>query len=204
MKTDDKILKYLAGILEGEELIKFEKELSEDSGRREQVNQYNFFLADVNKDLKQTVSDHYFTSLLPKVREKISAKDRSNSLYGYFRYAAGMAMIVLAFFTGRSFIPDFQEMDSSLLTAFEIQEIMNSNGNEFSLYLNERDLTDFSQYSADFSHYDESLLDEFMASENSFDETNVLGILDDIVYTEQLSDSVFNNIYDQLKGKEIF
>ncbi|HEX2960288.1 MAG TPA: hypothetical protein VHO43_00755 [Ignavibacteriales bacterium] len=98
MKTNDEILKYLAGMLTEEEKKAFELELQKSPLLRKELDKKASVLSGI-KALGNTEADsHYFENLLPQLRQKLnSGKGRSFRLYPRLAYVIPV-LAVIAFF----------------------------------------------------------------------------------------------------------
>ncbi|MCU7492184.1 MAG: hypothetical protein HF300_09325 [Ignavibacteria bacterium] len=104
MKTNDEILKYLAGMLTEEEKKAFELELQKSPLLRKELDKKASVLSGI-KALGNTEADsHYFENLLPQLRQKLnSGKGRSFRLYPRLAYVIPV-LAVIAFFVFKPFI----------------------------------------------------------------------------------------------------
>lgn len=103
MKTNDEILKYLAGMLSEEEKREFELEVQKSPSLKKELEKKASILRGL-KALSTTEADtHYFENLLPGIRQKMaSGKQKTFSFYPRLAYVIPV-LAIIAFFIFKPF-----------------------------------------------------------------------------------------------------
>ncbi|MGE5354256.1 MAG: hypothetical protein ACM3P0_19375 [Acidobacteriota bacterium] len=98
MKTNDEILKYLAGLLSEEEKRAFELEVEKSPLLKKELEKKASVLSGI-KALGQTeTGSHYFENLLPKVRRKLEArKGKAFRFYPRLAYVIPVLAVIATF-----------------------------------------------------------------------------------------------------------
>lgn len=109
MKTDERILKYVSGIMSENELEKFETELAGSSELQNQLNKVKTNLNLFTNVKSEDLDDRYFAALVPKVRQKLE-QPRKNKLLFHSKYAVPLLFSILAVF----FITKTNKMDNQI------------------------------------------------------------------------------------------
>lgn len=92
-KNKERILRYISGMMEGEELSAFEKELEQSEEIKSELLGIKFSLDEMNFDTGQA-DERYFANLLPRVREKVERKSIWTKI-PKLAYAAPTLVIIL-------------------------------------------------------------------------------------------------------------
>ena len=129
-KYDDIILKYLSGLLEREETENFEADIKNNADLKKRIEELSLNLADV-KELHPKESDNsYFTSLIPRFREKLDARSGkriSFSLPRAIGYALAAALLIFVLLQNGG---DYENFDSESVLS-TIEKTGNDELNEF-------------------------------------------------------------------------
>ena len=196
-KNKDRILRYLSGMIEGEELTTFEIELEKSEELKSEFLEVKLSLEKLNVDFEQA-DDRYFVNLLPKVREKIEHKSIWNKIPKY-AYAAPTLVIILiiGIFTFK------RESANELSVKSIVQEIVKNMDDESvtNKYLSELEL-DLNQNEEQNSNNNINAvlnLDDAVKQKllNYYDNP----ITEDITNMKNLSDEDLKSIYNKIAPK---
>ncbi len=194
-KNEEKILKYLSGLMNEGEKIQFEKELTNSSELKNDFDNINQKLGELLEVKDAAVSETYFTNLTPRVREKLKRSDRK-SWYAKLYYIVPVTAAVLVTIM---FWPK-EEITFSDHTAQLTDEIVNNLDNEqiadkvFSeVYNTEELLVD----TKDENIFSISLPDEVAITNNKlFSEIDIAYF--DYSVLDEISDEEINSIYKKI------
>ncbi len=199
MKKDERLRKYIDGELSGEELINFEKEINNSAELKSEINSYRNTLRHFEKIKNVKSDEYYFTNILPRFRENLAGKKRSNLKTSL---AFGIVIVVLiAIIVFFLTVNKDETINNKQLTLQQVDK------EELKNYLN-NDARDFST-----SQITEDIPEEYDSLFNSMisDELNLNGnsgeYLVDVTSNEfynildDLSDEELNNIYNSLKNE---
>jgi hypothetical protein len=125
-KIDEKILRYFAGLMEAEEVKRFESQLKNDPELKERFVYLENRLTDLLSVHDIGVNDLYFDSIVPKLREKMTIK-RKYSILKKYTLAIPIVSVILILFILTPFY-DKEYIDQPVSLAYEI--IKNINDDE--------------------------------------------------------------------------
>ena len=125
-KIDEKILRYFAGLMEAEEVMRFESQLKNDPKLKERFVYLENRLTDLLSVHDIGVNDLYFDSIVPKLREKMTIK-RKYSILKKYTLAIPIVSVILILFILTPFY-DKEYIDQPVSLAYEI--IKNINDDE--------------------------------------------------------------------------
>ncbi|MDQ7815607.1 MAG: hypothetical protein RDU14_01115 [Melioribacteraceae bacterium] len=193
-KIDEKILRYFAGLMEAEEVMRFESQLKNDPELKERFVYLENRLTDLLSVHDIGVNDLYFDSIVPKLREKMTIK-RKYSILKKYTLAIPIVSVILILFILTPFY-DKEYIDQPVSLAYEI--IKNINDDEIADNL----INDYSLESAlSFSENGNGL--ELYLPENvslSFNTISPYVDISRLDYTqlENLSNAEYQQLYKNL------
>lgn len=101
MKTNNEILRYLAGMLSEEQKRELEGRLGRSPALRKELQEKSELLGQLKSWANPQADTHYFENLLPAVREKLSLqKKKKFSFYPRLAYVIPI-LAVIAFFVSK-------------------------------------------------------------------------------------------------------
>jgi len=184
-------IKYLEDDLSNGEKNAFEKRFDDDAEFQSEF--YSFSKMYYSSKEEVEIDERYFTTLIPKARKR--AEQSKSSVYMKFAYL--LPIIIIAMFI------TFSDKNENI-SDFELL-LQNFTEDE---YLKE-DLLSSIYETESLSSLDNELLYEFYSDELNYDETVFEYLEEKIVSNEinnellnQLSESEFNSIYDELTNKK--
>lgn len=92
---NEKIRKYIDGELSGEEIINFEKEITNSPELKREIDLFKDALNQFGKLKNVNVDENYFTNILPRFRESIS-KQKRLKIKPSFALGSVVVLIILA------------------------------------------------------------------------------------------------------------
>ena len=123
-KINEKVLKYLSGMMTEKEIEKFEEEIRLDNTLSNELEGFKGKLKEISLPADIQLDERYFISMLPRMKEKLDSKKR-NSLSKRISYAIPVMIIIIAII----FFPSNKENTEEaykLLT----EEVINNIDNE--------------------------------------------------------------------------
>ncbi len=185
-KIDEDILKYLSGLMYGEEKIDFENKLAVDSSFKERYNQIKEKAEEFSLVREIELNEVYFNNLLPKVHEKLRKRKKAKLIREYALVLPSVIAVLLVLLltilnrSGEIDIPkslasevinniDDDEQADNLIKDYSLESVLNlsQRNGEFEIYIPENvnlSLNSVSQY-VDFSKIDYSQVDNISSAE---------------------------------------
>jgi hypothetical protein len=200
MNDKEKILKYLSNLLSENEKEKFEKEISESTELRAEIEKIKNNLNKIKSLGNVDLDTSYFNNLLPKVRERIEQKSKKKAINPLLLMPTTAALIVVLF----TFL--FPADNSVNYQKFIKSLTQDSTGINFISYL-EQTLPG-SYGLSDSEDFDSSAVDSYLqlnASDIPSEElTSPVPLIEEYsYYSDALSESQIDQIYNKLKDKKI-
>jgi hypothetical protein len=199
-KTNEKILKYLDGLLSSKERIEFEKEIQSSEEFQNELNDYNELFRIIEMEKTKTINQEYAESILPQFRRVNKSK---NSIRHFPRYAFGVSLFIILIMSSFLIFRSGQDQQSEVVGSYlnlndtERLVVQLSSSDMISSYDEKQLLILDSAY---FSYYSQ----EISGSENAAE--NLIAI-NDIDYSELeniLSEEEIDFVYNEIINKEFF
>jgi hypothetical protein len=192
----DLFIKYLDNILTEDEKRQFEKRLKMDPAFRNEFEHFNEKLQSIKFDVK--VDERYFNNLLPNAKKRVE-KGSFNLGYRYV-YLIPIIILVIIFNYSDLFFEKYNN-------EYDFQEILESFTENEEITI---DLIDNALDAGDQIYYDDKILEEFYGDTVIYDETLFSYLEENLSINEidndlinQLSENEFNEIFDELRNKQI-
>lgn len=93
MNTNDKILKYLSGLMNSEEKAAFERQLGENNSLKNEFEKTKEHLSQLTGFAKVEGDERYFNSVVPRMREKLET--RNKKYFPRLSFAAAAVAVLL-------------------------------------------------------------------------------------------------------------
>ncbi len=127
MKTnDEKILKYLADMLDENETNDFEKEIVESYELKTRLENFQNRLYDLKVN-SASLDERYFSNLLPKVHQKLDTEAKSRSvgiIYHLVPYvAAGINGLMFLFNPAHNFDSEYKDLAVKVVNNMSDQDV---------------------------------------------------------------------------------
>jgi len=197
--TNEKILKYLAGLMNQEESRRFEKELQENNELKEELEAVESSLSKMQKASSPETESVYFANLAVRAREKMQKKKK-------FHFAPQLAtaltavlfLIVGIFYFDNSF-------EESYFTQTEIKRILENENDlenpQLNLIIDEdyyNVLSEYYEQSRSSFEIDFSVLDSLQTDLNDEELLLTTGA-EDFELTENLSENEIEFLQNKIK-----
>lgn len=120
---DDRVIKYLSGLMDPDDKSNFEEKLSNDPSLKEELEKINSVLANINSIKDIELNETYFNNLLPRVRNKLTGYKRRKLLK---EYALVVPAVIIILFTSYTIFMDLKsEIDHTTSIAGEVVKNIN-------------------------------------------------------------------------------
>jgi len=193
-KIDENILKYFAGLMNTEELKRFETQLKNDPELKNRFDPLNDQINEFRSINDVELNGLYFDNMIPKLREKMRARIKYATLEKYSLAIPALAIILILYIL----IPFYNNgiTDQPVLLANEI--IKNINDDEIADNL----INDFSMESALSYSLNGNGLDLYLPENVSLSLNSISPYVDisrlDYTQFEDLSNPEFEKLYNNL------
>ncbi len=193
-KIDENILKYFAGLMNTEELKRFETQLKNDPELKNRFDPLNDQINEFRSINDVELNGLYFDNMIPKLREKMRAGRKYATLKKYSLAIPALAIILILYIL----IPFYNNgiTDQPVLLANEI--IKNINDDEIADNL----INDFSMESALSYSLNGNGLDLYLPENVSLSLNSISPYVDisrlDYTQFEDLSNPEFEKLYNNL------
>lgn len=212
MKNNDKILRYIAEDMSGEEKLRFEKEL-EDSPQLKrrfektvaELNRFKTAAADVEVD------ETYFNNLIPRVVDRVEKKKKRGFVLGLSFGGAIAAVLVLFVFTwygvdsGTMFNEEFNEVLAEAVTETDYEDVNDYLAFYDTYSYTSVDYVENNEIGSDeligefVEQYDYGITDE---TDTYYDNQEV-PVIDEMIDYEEIPEENIESLYDELKKTNI-
>jgi len=204
MKNKDIILKYLSDMLSDEEKSQFELRLKSDISLHEDYNKIIAKLNLLNEQNQIEDDSNYFSSLIPRVKEKIESKSESK----IFKIAPGIAFGIVALLIFLLQLPENQQNN------FSEFDMVSADFSTLILEMNFEDFHDFfdNGYIYDYAYYSDKhsgAIFDLMVIDEANNEFGYDPIDSDFINSEislelkDITDEEIGIIYEELLNKKI-
>jgi hypothetical protein len=197
MNNKDKIILYLDNQLSPEEKHKFEEELKNSPGLREELENYRKVFRKINELNSRPADESYFVNNIPVFRERLEKKRKVyfQKRLIYASSAAVIIMLVLSLFLFKNI--EIVPGDEDSLTALSDEQINDLAGNYNILE------TDTALSAVADSVWDELIIDEFNFSYENADSI-LYSFNGGTNYADYLNEEEASLVYERLINKEFF
>lgn len=204
MKNKDIILKYLSDMLSDEEKSQFELRLKSDISLKEDYHKIIAKLNLLNEQNQIEDDSNYFSTIIPRVREKVESKFESK----IFKIAPGIAFGIVALLIFLLQLPENQQNN------FSEFDMVSADFSNLILEMDFEDLNDFfdNGYIYDYAYYSDKhsgAIFDLMIIEEANNEFGYDPIDSDFINSEisldlkDITDEEIGVIYEELLNKKI-
>ncbi|HSP87080.1 MAG TPA: hypothetical protein VLN45_03045 [Ignavibacteriaceae bacterium] len=189
MNKDEKIRKYMEGELSPDELINFEKEISNSPELKKEIDSFRNILNQFRNLSNYDGGEYYFTNILPRFKEKISKKKQYKAKPSFTFGSVTIIVIALLLI--------FINLNKDLKTGDEQLTLQQLDNEELNIYLNNftQDLNS-SQLTENILEEDDSVFNKMIA-----DELSLNGNSGD--YLVDVTSNDFYNILNELSEEDL-
>ncbi|MCF8259181.1 MAG: hypothetical protein K9J12_00255 [Melioribacteraceae bacterium] len=200
MKNREIILKYLSDLMSEKERSDLEKRLDEDDNLKSELllfqNKMNLLQIDEN-----AVDDRYFSSLIPKIREKLDEKV-SRPMYKLIFPLSGVVTTLLIFLIGFNNTKDIKEFDNYLISEDEF-EIFSDESVSFMIESELAFNNSIREISRSDGYIDNNLINKISTSDSEIEMMELPVVDDYYIYNEIASDDL-EEIYSNINEIDFF
>lgn len=197
--NDDKVYAYLSGLMKGEEKLRFEQELKNSEELSRQYETIKSMLGDM-KTVSETQPDEvYFSSLLPKVREKMVSKKKRR--FPALVYLAPTAVAVMVLF----FVFYNPVSKNNSMPMPSLSEIVANADSSITDYISDPIYPDYSYSTSKDSDVSVNLsyAEEQVSKKELLNMVVNLPVIDEYSFIDHLSDQEIERAYQSLLNKKI-
>ena len=193
---DDKILRYLSGLMKLEEERIFLDELNSSEKLNLRFRELKSSFEELKKS-EPEIDDRYFAALLPRIREKIDhPKEKSYGkwIYAFSSIAVAIILMIILQTPAQNSFYGIEQL---------AKEVYQNADEETFLSYYKNDAEDI--FASNFSYETGLLKDDIEnidVEEIDLMEQNTLPIIEDYNVYEEITEEEFNNIYKSLENRK--
>jgi hypothetical protein len=200
MKNEEKIRKYIEGELSGEELLNFEKEITNSPELKREINSLRNALNQFEKLKNVNAEENYFTNILPQFIESVS-KQKQLKIKPSFALGSiilvSITLIVLFITTNKQDVIENEQITLQQLDNEELKTYLNNSS---------QDLTT-SQLTENIPEEYDTLFNSLVAEElslNGYSGEYLVDVTSNEFYNilDELSEEEVDGIYNNILKKE--
>ncbi|MEO8231185.1 MAG: hypothetical protein ABI638_02810 [Ignavibacteriota bacterium] len=201
INNEERFFSYLKGIMNSEELEKFENDLSKSADLKNEFNEYKKLNNIISEVKSIHLNSEYSNSIITNFRNRIKLKN-TKSAFPKIRYAfAALFIVVAGYFVISTFTKENPQNIKSLLAGYSEAELNSFNDNFYSSNI-ENNFNDYDSNKLD-SIYSENIFVGIIGSINEKQLDDILNINNVSDVNDYVTDNDVDKIYSQLIDKEI-